>query len=245
MHNTVIRFRIWGIIALLSVMAGLQGYGQNSLPPRYLVSRASGPVEINAEWDKSVWAGVKPVMIENFIRQTPAFKPVVQAKMMYDESNIYVIFRVQDRYVRTITTDINGPVWKDSAVEFFFSPDTLSPDIFFNLEINSGGTPLLGYRGGKPTVDHIKQIEIAHTLPERTDPEISEPVIWIIECRIPLTVLAHYAKVTQPRQGVTWRGNFYKIAENTSNPHYATWAEISAPNGHFHMPRFFGYLEFQ
>ena len=50
----------------------------------------------------------------------PEFRPAVKAKMTYDDENLYVIFRVQDRYVRCITKDFNGPVWEDSCVEFFF-----------------------------------------------------------------------------------------------------------------------------
>src|SRR3546814_10195264 len=58
----------------------------------------------------------RSIEITNFMGEVPAFVPNAQVKMMYDDQNVYVIFRVQDRYVRNVTKDIGGPVYKDSAV---------------------------------------------------------------------------------------------------------------------------------
>lgn len=167
---------------------------------------------------------------------------------MYDDRNLYIIFRVRDRYIRSITTEINGPVWKDSAVEFFFSPDENLPNNFFNLEVNCGGTHLLGYPsspGAKPNKEDIQKIEIGHSLPQIVDPEITESVTWTIECKIPIEILENFSDVTHPQPGVVWGANFYKIAENNSNPHYLTWTDIDYPKPHFHLPQFFGKIEFQ
>ena len=202
-------------------------------------------MKIDADWNKAEWNNIKALNVRNFIREDPKFRPKVQAKMAYDQDNIYVIFRVKDRYVRSVTTAINGPVWKDSAVEFFFSPDTAAPATFFNLEMNCGGTPLLGYRPRKPEVEDIKKIEIAHSLPEVVDPEITRPVTWTVEYRIPLDMLAKYSNLTRPAKGISWRANFYKIAENNSNPHHATWSVISHPKPTFHLPQYFGTLNFR
>lgn len=214
-------------------------------PPVYKVKKAFAPISIDANWNKKVWKRTKGTPIKNFIRTVPSFQPVAEVKLRYDADNIYVIFRVQDRYVRSITTDINGPVWKDAAVEFFFCPDTTKPDQYFNLEINCGGTPLLGYRSGKPKPEDIKTITIAHSLPEKVDPEITNPLTWTLEYKIPLTTLERYSSITRPTKGMKWKANFCKIAENSSNPHYMTWSPITAPKPNFHMPQFFGTIIFE
>lgn len=218
---------------------------QAGIPPSYEVKKLSAPVSIDGKWEKKTWKETKAVSIKNFIRDVPAFHPVTEVKMRYDAENIYVIFRVHDRYVRSITTDINGPVWKDAAVEFFFCPDTSKPDQYFNLEINCGGTALLGFRSKQPTPEEIKTIQIAHSLPQTVDPEITDPVTWTLEYRIPLTTLEKYSPITRPARGVKWKANFCKIAENNSNPHYMTWSPINAPKPNFHMPQFFGSIIFQ
>lgn len=214
----------------------------------YKIKKLKKSIQIDGDWDKRAWHSCKAIEIKNPLINKAQFTPAVQAKMMYDNENIYVIFRVKDRYVRSVTKEINGPVWKDSAVEFFFSPNTSLPESYFNLEVNSGGTPLLGYNTKprvKPQIDDIKLIEIAHSLPQVVDPEITEPVTWTVEYRIPLSMLEKYSNVTRPKKGVTWRANFYKIAEITSNPHYLTWSPIDQGKTSFHLPQFFGLLKFQ
>src|SRR5690606_31788266 len=179
------------------------------------------------------------------ILDRPAFFPSTKVKVAYDNAYIYVIFLVKDQYVRSVTTAINGPVWKDSAVEFFFAPDTSSPQNYFNLEVNCGGVPLLGYpsiAGIKPTIADIKRIEIAHSLPGVNDPEITDAINWTIECKIPIRMLEKYARVTHPKSGVTWRANFYKIAGINSNPHNLSWTVIDHPKPTFHLPAYFGTL---
>lgn len=216
----------------------------------YNVQRVHGHLTMDADWNKAQWKNIDPVIINNNMGETPKFSPKVQAKISYNTENIYVIFKVEDKYVRCVTKEINGPVWEDSCVEFFFSPDTTAPSNYFNLEINCGGTPVVRYNTIPRKqfkfldVDDIKQIEIAHSMPEIVDPEISENVTWIIECMIPLSILNKYSRVTEPGPDVTWRANFYKIGDKTSNPHYQTWSVIKNNKPDFHLPEFFGILKF-
>jgi len=217
----------------------------------YIVSRLDLHMIIDGNWDKSQWQNIQVIDIINYMGSMPGFRPQVQAKMMYDENNIYVIFHVQDRYVRCLTKETNGPVWEDAAVEFFFAPDSSLPLLYFNLETNCGGTPLMHYNlvprkeSKELEVEDIKKIEIAHSLPQIIDPEMSDPVTWTLEYRIPLAMLEKYSLVTHPEKGVEWRANFYKIAENNSNPHYITWAVVENSKPDFHLPQFFGKLKFE
>jgi len=213
--------------------------------PVYAVARLKTPMPIDGNWNKKQWRKVKAATIDNFIREIPAFRPKTEIKMMYDDDNIYVIFRVHDQYVRCITKDGNGHVWEDAAVELFFCPDTTQADKYFNLEINCGGTALLGYRSKKPADEDVSTIEIAHSMPQIVDPEIKEPVIWFLEYRIPLSTLDKYSNITRPKKDVRWKANFCKIAENNSNPHHMTWSPITAPKPNFHMPSFFGSVVFK
>lgn len=238
------------LIPVFTTVAQGNNLNSGTFAPVYNIARLKQAIKIDGNWDKHQWKKIKAIEINNFIRNDPEFRPLVHAKMMYDSENVYVIFHVQDRYVRSITTEINGPVWKDSAVEFFFSPNTAFPLNFFNLEVNCGGTPLLEYNpnpriGPKPNAEDIKKIEIGHSLPKEVDPEITEPLIWTIEYRIPLSMLENYSKISRPEKGVIWKANFYKIAETTSNPHYATWSPIDHPKPQFHLPQYFGTLIFQ
>lgn len=217
----------------------------------YRVVRLDSPVTIDADWDKAEWKNVESIQLDYFMGEAPKFKPGVQVKMMYDVNNLYVIFRVEDQYVRCVTREINGPVYEDACVEFFFSPDKNSPLKYFNLETNCGGTALMFYNL-VPRKEYkileavdIQKIEIAHSMPEIVDPEITEPVVWTLEYRLPLALLKKYATVSQPAPGVIWKGNCYKIGDKTSNPHYQTWSLVDQTEPDFHLPQFFGNLIFQ
>lgn len=211
----------------------------------YSVKRASQAVNVNDKWNEAAWKSVESVKIQNYMGEIPKFKPKAEAKMTYDDNFIYVIYRVKDRYVRSITQKINGKVWEDSAVEFFFSPEANNPVNYFNLEINCGGTPLLHHKKARPSIEDIQKIEIAASLPKVVDPEITKRVTWTISFKIPLSMLEKYTNVVRPKAGVSWRANFYKIAEINSNKHYITWNEVKNPTPQFHLPQFFGVLNFQ
>ena len=217
----------------------------------YLVSKLKKPMKIDGNWNKAQWKKIETIKIDNYMGTVSPFKPTVEAKMIYDTDNVYVIFRVKDQFVKSIVTEYNGNVSGDSCVEFFFSPDSNEPLKYFNLEINAGGTPLIFYvtkaltEFVKLQAPDIKQIEIAHSLPSVVDPQITEPVTWTIEYRIPLSMLKKFSNVTNPAPGVVWKANFYKTGSRTSNPNYLTWNFVDNPRPNFHLPQFFGVLKFQ
>src|SRR5690554_6012871 len=218
----------------------------------YQVEKLKDPnIKIDADWDKPQWRDIKPLVIKKQMGPDPKFVPKVQAKLMYDADNIYGIFRVDDRYVRSIVREYNGNVSGDSCVEFFFAPDSNHPLRYFNLEINAGGTPLIFYITKpmdqliKLEAEDIEQIEIAHSLPAVVEPEITEPVTWFIEFSIPIKMLEKFSDVTRPKAGTVWKANFYKTGSRTSNPNYLTWSFVDNPRPNFHLPQFFGTLVFR
>lgn len=217
----------------------------------YSVKRLKKIMKIDGNWNKAQWRSVKAIELTHYMGQIPPFHPTVHAKMMYDNDNLYIIFRVHDCYVRSIIEEYNGPVSTDACVEFFFSPDTSLPERYFNLEINAGGTPLMAYHifqqkeYQKLSVEDLKKIEIAHSLPKKVDPEIVTPISWTVEYKLPLSVLEKFSSVTKPKPGVIWRANFYKTASKSSNPHYLTWSPVKNLVPNFHLPQFFGTIKFK
>jgi hypothetical protein len=218
---------------------------------RYTVNRAKNPIAIDGNWNKKDWKKIESVRVSHQMGKTPTFTPTTEAKVAYDDHNIYLIFRVQDQFVKSTVTEYNGNVSGDSCVEFFFSPDENQPLHYFNLEINAGGTPLI-YYVTKPWTGFTKldslsisQIEIAHSQPRVVNPEIQKSTVWTIEYRVPYSILKKYSNVTIPKPGTQWRANFYKTGSQTSNPHYFTWSPVDNPTPNFHLPEFFGTIQFK
>ena len=213
------------------------------------VGRVKGRPTIDAKWDKESWRGVEPMSLRHHMGEPPEHSPRTLVKVAYDEAAIYVIFRVEDRYVRATTQRHQGAVCKDSCVEFFFTTGTDVSTGYFNLEMNCGGTMLFHFqekpRGGvEITEDDYGLITIATTLPRIVDPEIEQPTTWVVEYRIPIEILDKYCKLSKPAQGVKWRGNFYKCGDDTSHPHWLTWSAVDHETPNFHLPDFLGDIEF-
>ena len=143
-------------------------------------------------------------------------------------------------------------VWKDSCVEFFAQP---KPDRgYFNFEFNCGGAFLCSYiTNPERTPAGFKEftqvpaslgqtIQARSSLPQRIDPEITTPVTWTLRFFIPFALFEHYLGPLGAIPGQTWRGNFYKCADETSHPHWAAWSPVDELN--FHRPDCFGTLRF-
>lgn len=237
-------------LLLIAIPIAAMGTPEKSEPQRYEVHRLTEAMKIDGGWDKLQWRSIKPIEIKNYMGEKPEYQPVTQAKVLYDAESIYVIFRVEDQYVRAVAREYYGPVWKDSCVEFFFTPGEDLSLGYFNLEVNCGGTALFHYQKapGRDVKEidlaDMSQIEIAHSLPKIVEKEITEPVTWTIEYRLPLAIIEKYCHTTMPDAGLIWRANFYKCVENNSHPHWLTWSFVDNPEPSFHRPEFFGTLEF-
>jgi len=214
----------------------------------YEVYPIAQPILPDADWNKPAWRPIPPLDVNCVVGDRPAHIPAVQAKLAYDSTFIYVIFHVQDRYVRAVATCGKDPVCQDSCVEFFFTPCADNTTPYFNIEINCGGTMLFKYQPGKfvwLADAEYNQVQIAASMPRRVDPEIPDPVAWTVEYRFPFEILSKYRPIENPAPGVLWRANLYKCADHTSHPHWLCWSPIDLPQPKFHVPQFFGTLKFR
>ncbi len=220
----------------------------------YRVRRAAGPPGLAGGWDSDPWVKAPPLAIDRFHPRSSEHRPKAQARLLFDDRFLYAIFRVEDRYVRAVSTAFQGRVWTDSCVELFVRPR--QDRGYFNFEMNCGGTLLLYYIED-PTrtadgfqkytkVDEAKlaEMRIFHSLPKIVDPEIRAPLTWIVEYRVPFSLLSAYLGAPVRAGGASWRANLYKCADECSHPHWASWAPIGEELN-FHQPDRFGLLEFE
>ena len=102
-------------------------------PAAYVVKKVSVPMEIDADWEK--WKSIKPAILSCHMGDKPAHFPPTQFKLVYDEENLYVIFRVEDQYVKAVERGFQVPVYQDSCVEFFFTPHDDVSQYFYEFFI--------------------------------------------------------------------------------------------------------------
>lgn len=214
------------------------------------VEKFANPPGESADWNTSPWKEITPQSIGNYMGSRPDHFPQAEVKIAYEDTAVYLMFRVADRYVRAVAAEHQGNVWEDSCVEFFFTPDSDVSTGYFNIEMNCGGTMLFHFQpgAGKDRIvipkSECNEIQCVHSLPCIVEPEIEDSITWTVAYRIPLTLLKKYCQVVMPAPEVVWRANFYKCADKSSHPHWLTWAPVEYPRPNFHLPRSFGILEF-
>lgn len=211
---------------------------------QYTVRPATAPLgSPDASWDRPLWQSADTLDITRFSWEDSGHRPVVQARLLYDEAWLGIIFRVEDQYVRAVARNFQDGVCTDSCVEFFVSPLPDS-EAYFNFEVNCGGTMLLfrceSRRDNAEVADEDgATIAMAHSLPKIVEPEIAEPTTWTVEYHIPHSLFAKYFESAIPTAGTQWRANFYKCGDKTSHPHWGSWAPVDTPRPDFHRPEFF------
>ena len=129
----------------------------------------------------------------------PKSRQYVMASIMpcYNDLAIYVIFKVDDQYIKALSQDYQSSVYRDGCVKFSFTPAGDVTSGYFNLETNCVGTMLVYHqlargRNSKPLTDaELDQTQRAGSLPRRIKEEIRPPTTWTLEYRLPISILAN------------------------------------------------------
>jgi hypothetical protein len=174
------------------------------------------------------------------------YLPDVGVQIAYNYNELFLQYKVNEQSVKAEQGANNSKVWTDSCVEFFLSPDR--NDVYYNLEMNCIGTALLGFRKKGDPTEHapdelINSIRRISTLGNTTFHEKKEQTAWKITVAIPWKVF--FKHNLTPVKGKKMRGNFYKCGDELSVPHFVSWTKIDSEKPAFHMPEFFGGLEFE
>jgi len=223
----------------------------------YTIQRTNQPPRYRGEWNDAIWQRADIAQIASFHPQSSAFRPKTEVKVLYDDANLYIIFRVQDQFVRATYTSYQDPVYRDSCAEFFVMP--MSPERgaagYFNVEMNCLGTMLLYYiedarrteqgfeKFTRVPQDQLRGMTIFHSIPAPMQEELNSPLEWVLEYNLPFSLFESYLGELHPAEGMRWRGNFFKCGDDTSQPHWASWSPIGAALN-FHQPEKFGVLKF-
>ncbi|MGQ9584626.1 MAG: carbohydrate-binding family 9-like protein [Anaerolineae bacterium] len=219
----------------------------------YKVRYARLQPELVGEWDGAAWSQAETLEIARFRPEGSDHRPRTLARLLHDERRLYGVFQVEDRYVRCVHRGYQVPCYLDSCVEVFIKPK--EDRGYFNFEFNCGGSLLAyyivdparvpgGFRDYTPLPEaDLREVGIYHSLPSLVQPEITEPVLWRLEFMVPFSLFEKWVGPLAPVAGQQWRANLYKCGDETSHPHWASWAPLDELN--FHLPRCFGTIQFE
>ena len=171
-------------------------------------------------------------------------KPKVSFAIAHASDHLFIKYDVTEKELLARYKRTNEPVYKDSCVEFFI--EIGEDKAYYNLEFNRLGT-CLGAFGPHRYDRKLIPVEILQTIrSERTLKQIHvnhEPVInWTLTLSIPIAVFC-FNKLKSIRHK-NCRMNFFKCGDDLSHPQYVAWNNIVSATPNFHLPEFFGKVEF-
>jgi hypothetical protein len=219
----------------------------------YRIRRAIVAPEHRGAWDGDAWRHAERLTVSNFHARSTGHRPNTRAALLYDDRALHALFTVADRYVRSVHTAYDSDTYKDSCVELFLQPAGRVG--YFALEVNAGGAFSLRYiedptrtanrfaKWATVTAELASAIRVSHSMPDVVEPECPDPQEWWVEVSWPFSVMEPYAGPVRPTAGERWRANAFKCADETSHPHWASWAPIGEALN-FHQPSCFGWFEF-
>lgn len=167
------------------------------------------------------------------------YRPFATFVAGHDGKNLWIDFLVRSNSLRAENSTDHSPVSQDSCVEVFIEP-YLGGE-YWNFEFNCIGAATVSHRLTRPEPTRLTADELALIvrLPSSgTMPfgEIKGLFTWNLLVKIPLSLMG----VDASAGPVEMRGNFYKCAGASTEPHYMSWNAINTPKPDFHRPEFFG-----
>lgn len=172
------------------------------------------------------------------------YKPLSSFAIAHSPTAIYIDFFTRNNYLRAEVFENQGPVSQDSCVEFFVEPQPGGD--YWNFEFNCIGVINASHRKERPnptrlTPDELARVQRVASAGSRPFRELEGLFSWNLLVVIPLDLIG----VRYEGRPIVMRGNFYKCASATQQPHYLSWSPIDTPTPDFHRPEFFGKLILQ
>jgi len=215
----------------------------------YMIHAVHESVPLCGQVDNTPWAAAEVLKIDKHPWFRGGQKHATEARLLYDRRAVHVQFLCCDSHIFSMVTELNGPVCRDSCVEFFATVDPQFGPHYFNLEVNCCGTFLMQFGPDSShrapiTPEQAERVAIAASHPGPTKDESDDDDGWWVAASIPFDLLSEMSsRRVGPTAGTEWRGNFYRCGGRT-NAQYACWNEVDGPRPNFHRPECFGLLRF-
>lgn len=231
-------------------------------PLMYLCKRVEIAPLIDGVIDDEIWnsAAWTDLFIDISGPDFPIPKQLTKAKMLWNDSNLFIAAYIQESDLWATLTDDESIIFYDNDFEVFIDPDGDNHQ-YFEFEFNSYNTKWDLYLP-RPYRDithaehnwNAKGLKSAVKLYGSINQSTDTDSCWTIEIVIPFSSLKHKGNFTiTPNIGDNWRVNFSRVEwdlkftnntyEKFDKPeHNWVWSPQWAIN--MHRPEYWGYLYF-
>ena len=202
---------------------------QAIVPGPYTIKRTEEPITIDGELKEEAWkhAPFTPVFV------TPSGGahrgPKTQAKLLWDDKNLYVAFHCQDLGIWSPHTEKDHHLWKAEAVEVMIDADA-NGKVYFEIQVAPNNVQFDTFFGGAArqdedrawSADFQSAVAVIGTLNEHDDRDKE----WFVEIAIPYSAVKN-APNLPPKNEDKWRLNLFRV--NSDRPGERTWGSMWSP----------------
>jgi hypothetical protein len=224
--------------------------GKETAEKKKIIARKvkNGAIKIDGKMDEKEWKDAAST--GDFVRTMDGLMPgdqKTQAKVLWDDKNLYVAFNCDDKDVWTTMDKHDDKLWTQEAVEIFIDADG-DGKTYVELQVNPRNATfdsyLAEYRKNQNdwTSKMKTAVKVDGTLDKRDDTDKG----WTVEMAIPLEDAMGKEKTMKnvpPKVGTEWRVNMFRLDMPAGHPQMGTgWSPPMV--GDFHALDRFGVLIF-
>ncbi len=232
---------------LLSVKLPIERGGEHER--RSLVVRRvkPGTIKLDGKLDEVAWAQAGTTGAFVHTMDGTLTNQHTEAKVLWDDKNLYVAFQVEDKDIWTTMTKHDDKLWTQEAVEIFIDADGDGKN-YIELQVNPKNTTfdsyLQAYRQNQNDWDSAMKtaVKVDGTVDNRGDVDKG----WVAEIAVPLEAARGREKTMKnvpPVVGNEWRMNFFRLDMPKDRQQEASaWSPPMV--GDFHALDRFGTLVF-
>jgi alpha-galactosidase len=193
------------------------------------------------DFDFPGWRTAKPIHITRYWSGGEA--PVdrqAEVRLLWSKAALHVLFDCQQQEPLIVsanpqTAEKTPGLWERDVCEIFIAPDPAMPNNYFEFEAAPTGEWLdvaieFTEEGRQSDWTFQSQMAVAAK---------AAMLGILISMRIPWS-----QQIPKPYSGAQWRANFFRCVGSGPGRGYLAWQPTLAPEPNFHVPAFFGLLQF-
>lgn len=175
-----------------------------------------------------------------------SYVPDVKFAMFHDGDNLYIRYYVNEQGTKAEILTPGGPVYKDSCLECFISPET-GDGLYYNFEVNCIGVVDYSCRRNRTdtTRANDEQRAFVKTISSLGTEGFAEKKCDPYTLTVIINRKAFYKQNIETLRGQEFKMNVYKCGDDLKVPHYVSWQPIKIEKPNFHRPDFFVPVKFE
>ncbi len=180
--------------------------------PIYKAKKALTTITVDGKLNKDEWVNAEVRTLDYFYRiEQASDQQKTTFRMLWDEHNIYLFYKMKDKYLTARETQRDGEPYLDDCAEIFFitAPDSLDTHFGFELNLNKASNDFIYFNDfyqeksiAFKVYNPDFEVEVSYNGSINNNTDIDEG--WCIEMAIPISNFGALGTVVPIAAGSRW-----------------------------------------